>query len=189
MLSIFAVPKPFRSQTAIAQRNAIESWRRLHPDCEIILCGDDEGTECAAGQCGARFIPDIARNALGTPLISAVFEQSERAARHGILCYVNADIMFTRDVIAAIQSVGFADFLIIGRRWDVWLRERWNFDDANWEEALRAYAREKGALHPATGIDYFLFTQGAIGRLRHSPSAARGGTTGWFIRLGPAAYR
>ncbi|HEY7168766.1 MAG TPA: hypothetical protein VIB79_29680 [Candidatus Binatia bacterium] len=174
MLSIFSVPKPFESEAAVAQRNAIESWRRLHPDCEIILCGDEEGTESSAREFGAKFVRDVPRNALGTPLISAVFEVAERAASRGILCYVNGDIILTRDVISAVRSVQLSEFLMIGRRWDVWLREAWNFND-NWETALRAYVREHGVLHPATGIDYFIYPRGTIGNL--PPFAV--GRPGW----------
>src|SRR5690242_1228043 len=110
MLSIFSVPKPFRSDIAVAQRNAIESWRRLHPDCEIILCGDEDGTEAAAEEFGAKYIADVPRNGYGTPLISAVFELAGGAASHPMLCYVNADIILLRDLILAIAAVDLARF-------------------------------------------------------------------------------
>lgn len=44
MITIFSTPKPFRGHFEIIQRNAIQSWLRLRPGCEIILLGNDEGT-------------------------------------------------------------------------------------------------------------------------------------------------
>ena len=39
MLTLFAVPKPFRDHTAMIQRNAITSWTLLRPHPQIILFG------------------------------------------------------------------------------------------------------------------------------------------------------
>ena len=43
MLTIFAVPKPFRGHIGVIQRNAIRSWTLLRPACDIILMGNEEG--------------------------------------------------------------------------------------------------------------------------------------------------
>ena len=43
MLTIFSTPKPFQGHIGVIQRNAIGSWKQLHPDVEIVLFGDDEG--------------------------------------------------------------------------------------------------------------------------------------------------
>ena len=45
MLTIFAIPKAFRGHTATIQRNAITSWTMLHPRPEILLFGNESGTE------------------------------------------------------------------------------------------------------------------------------------------------
>jgi hypothetical protein len=44
MITIFATPKPFVGPIKIIQDNAIESWKRLIPECEVILLGKDSGT-------------------------------------------------------------------------------------------------------------------------------------------------
>ena len=56
MLTIFSTPKPFRGHIGVIQRNAIESWKRIHPDVEIILFGDEEErrrrrAKLASGMC------------------------------------------------------------------------------------------------------------------------------------------
>jgi hypothetical protein len=38
LLSLFSVPKAFADHAGVIQRNAIQSWARLGPNVEIILC-------------------------------------------------------------------------------------------------------------------------------------------------------
>jgi hypothetical protein len=66
MLSILAFPKPFRGHIATIQRNAIGSWTRLRPQCEIFLFGDDEGTAEVAKEFSVCHVPEMARNEYGT---------------------------------------------------------------------------------------------------------------------------
>jgi hypothetical protein len=48
VLTLFTVPKPFRGHIGDVQRNAIESWRALREDVQVVLVGDEEGVEQAA---------------------------------------------------------------------------------------------------------------------------------------------
>jgi len=48
MITFFTTPKPFRGHIGVIQRNAIESWKRIHPSAEVILFGDEEGAAEAA---------------------------------------------------------------------------------------------------------------------------------------------
>ena len=43
MLTFFTTAKPFRGQDGLIQQNALKSWKRLRPDVEVILFGDDAG--------------------------------------------------------------------------------------------------------------------------------------------------
>ena len=159
MLTIFAIPKPFHGHIEVIQRNAIQSWKRMCPDCEIILVGNDEGTAEVASEMGLRHAPDIATNQHGTPLVSAIFETVRELATHNILGYVNADIMLTSDFVQAVDQVADASdrFLMVGQRWNVDIRTPWRFDATDWESTLQAHVREHGALHSKAGIDYFAF--------------------------------
>src|ERR1041384_2312036 len=102
MLTLYTIPKPFRDHIGVIQRNAIHSWTRLRPRCEIILFGDDAGVAAAAAELGVRHVPAIARNEYGTPLVSDVFAQAQRLATHELLCYINADIILTGDFLPAV---------------------------------------------------------------------------------------
>ena len=62
MLTSFSIPKPFKGHVGVIQRNAIQNRTLLHPDCGIILCGDEPGTEEAACKFKIQYIPQIERS-------------------------------------------------------------------------------------------------------------------------------
>ncbi len=101
VLTIFAVPKPFEGHIGRIQRNAIGSWARLRPQCQIVLCGNEPGTSDVADELGIEAIPEVSRNQFGTPLLSSVFRAAEERSRCRLLCYVNADIVLLSDFVAA----------------------------------------------------------------------------------------
>jgi hypothetical protein len=162
VLTLFAIPKPFVGHIGIIQRNAIKSWTLLRPRCEIILLGDDEGTADAAKEFGVEHIAEIARNEFGTPLLNDMFESAEHRAHYKLLCFVNSDIILISDFLRAVERVtAWQDkFLMIGRRRDVGINERWNFLQPDWEQKLRDYVLEHGRLRGEHAVDYFVFPKG-----------------------------
>lgn len=176
MLTIFSCPKPFRGHINIIQRNAIRSWTLLQPKPEIILIGDDEGTAEIANEFGLRHIQEVERNEYGTPLISSLFAEAEKAATCPIMCYVNADIIFANDLMKAINLASTkmnSSFLLVGRRWDIGIREYLSFGP-EWDEELKDIVKKNKALCSPSAIDYFVFPKGlfkniprfAVGRPR-----------------------
>lgn len=164
MLTLFAVPKPFRGHIDVIQRNAIQSWLQFRPELEIILFGDEEGTADIATKFDVRHVPDVERNEYGTPLVRDLFAESQVMASNNLLCYINADIILTSDFLPVVQRVRKRRrFLVVGQRWDVDLDKPWDFDKPDWEVLLRSCVGENGELHPATGIDYFMFPKGLWG--------------------------
>jgi hypothetical protein len=180
MLTLFSIPKPFFGDSAAVQRNALESWVRLRPRCEILLLGDDPGVAQAAAAAGVRHIPDVARNEHGTPLLDDAFAKAEAVATGSLLCYVNADIILLDDFLPAARRIPFRKFLMAGQRWDIDLSDGWDFDQPGWEERLRRAVRERGQPHPPAGSDYFVFPRGLFERM--PPFAVgRPGWDNWFI--------
>lgn len=178
MLTIFSCPKPFRGHANIIQRNAVESWRRLGPEVEVILLGDDEGTSGVAKEFCIQHIPDVARNDHGTPLINSLFEKAQERARYDRMCYVNADIILMSNFVRAIKRV-VAEMdrsLMVGRRWNLDLEEPLEFH-ANWEEWLLAQVERRGKLYYHFAIDYFVYPKGIWGEI--PPFAV--GRPGWDI--------
>ena len=161
MLTIFSCPKPFKGHINIIQRNAIRSWSLLQPMPEIILLGNEDGTEEICKEFGLRYISDIERNEYGTPLVNSIFKKAEKIAKYPILCYINADIILLKDFIPAIRTTHkyLSQCLIIGRRWDLNITNLINFSDG-WQKELKNSVLKNGNLHAPTGIDYFVFTKG-----------------------------
>jgi hypothetical protein len=162
MLSIFATAKPFRGHSGIIQRNAIQSWKALHPDIEIILFGDDEGAAGVAKEFGLRHEPHVECNEHGTKRLDYLFARAQAIARHDILCYINCDIILMQDFCRAVQRVSSAhrEFLMVGRRWDTNITEPLAFERPGWEAELRALAMRQGRQRTAEWIDYFAFSRG-----------------------------
>ena len=161
MITIFSIPKPFKGHIGIIQRNAIQSWSRLGPNCEIILFGDEEGTASTAAELGIKHVPDVERNEFGTPLLKNMFERAQLLASNDIICYVNADIILMNDFIKAVKRVALRKqkFLMVGQRWNLDIEKQIDFNKC-WEDDLRKLVHENGVLFTVYGIDYFVFPRG-----------------------------
>ncbi len=182
MITLFACPKPFLGHIKVIQTNALQSWIRLSPGCEIILFGDEEGTAEAASLFSVRHIPQVGRNEYGTPLLDDLFVKAQEAARYEIMCYINADIILTSDIINAIEHVRekMRAFLMVGRRWNTDLGQPLDFSQPDWQERLRAYVLKSGKPAPAEWIDYFVFPRGFYRDL-HPFALGRLGFDNWLL--------
>jgi hypothetical protein len=162
MLTLFSTPKPFRGHSNVIQRNALKTWTLLHPDVDVVLFGDEEGTAEVCRDLGIRHEPNVNRNEHGTKYLNYIFDRANEIARHNILCYANCDIMLTVDFRAALEltSNTYTKFLMIGRRWDTDITEPWDFEQADWAYRLRSLALLKGKQNGPSWVDYFCFSRG-----------------------------
>jgi hypothetical protein len=165
MLTLFTTAKPFHGHSAIIQRNALQSWKLLHPDVEVILFGDDDGAAETARELGLRHERYVARSEYGTKRLDYMFTTARAIARHDILCYVNCDIILMDDFRRAIGRVRAAhsQFLMVGRRWDMEMPEPHDFTQANWRSQLRGIAMTRGVQRSVEWVDYFAFSRGVYG--------------------------
>ena len=179
MLTIFTIPKPFIGHNAIIQRNAIRSWIKLVPQCEIILFGDDDGVAEIAKEFSVTHISNILKNEFGTPLLSSAFAEAQKSAKNDILMYANADVIFFQDLIESIQRVEIPTFLVCGRRWDLDIAEEIDFEDSEWTIKLHNRIKDEGKLHGYAGIDYFVFPKNIV----NMPcfSVGRAGWDSWLV--------
>jgi hypothetical protein len=167
MLTLFSTPKPFVDpHIALIQRNALASWKALGKakgiEIEILIVGDDEGVAKAAEDIGARHIPRVATNELGTPLVSAMFQRAAEEANHALLAYVNADIILFPGFVDALHAVQsrFGNFLAVGHRWDLDVTEKVDFDDAAALRAFQKRADTDAEKKEPWAIDFFVFKKG-----------------------------
>lgn len=162
MLTIFSTPKPFVGHIGIIQRNAIQSWKLIHPQVEIILFGDEPGTSTVVREFGLIHVPEVSRSESGAKLLRSIFQPAQRIARHELLCYVNCDIILVPGIAKGAAEVAsqFGQFLMVGRRWNVDITDPWDFSDSAWEDRISKLTAEQGKLVTACGIDYFAFRRG-----------------------------
>ena len=78
MLTFFATAKPFSGQNAIIQRNALESWKQLSPEVEVILFGDEPGAAEICGELGLRHEPQVKRHEGGMKYLNYMFERAQK---------------------------------------------------------------------------------------------------------------
>jgi len=166
MLTLFTTTKPFHGHNGVIQRNALHSWSLLQPRCEVIVVGNDEGAAEICREFGFRHHPEIACNEYGTPLIGDIFEQGQRLASNPTVCYINADIILFDDFLKACEYAikSRRRFLMVGQRIDFDLETELSFEPG-WQEKLREEARRTGKMHGKTGVDYFIFPKGALGKI------------------------
>lgn len=172
MLTLFAIPKAFRGQIDIIQRNAIHSWTLLQPRPEIILLGSDPGTAEVAQEFGLKHIPAIECNEYGTPLMSSLFGLAQQVGTGSLFAYVNADIILMQDFIAAIERVPFRRFMLTGQRWNLDFETALTFEPG-WDNQLCQQVHRSGQQEGPQAMDYFVFSRDtyteippfAIGRL------------------------
>jgi hypothetical protein len=188
MLTIFTTPKPFAGHIEVIQRNAIGSWRQLGDDVEILLIGDEKGMGEIAREYNALHIADVNCNELGTPLVNSIFQIASKVSRYATMCYVNADIILLDDLLTTISLIEaqFQEFLMIGQRWDIDLRNRIAFDE-NWRHEMNLMLEAKGRLHPPAGSDYFIYKRNTFDQM---PSFAlgRAGWDNWMIYDGRSRH-
>lgn len=188
VLTIFTAPKAFDGHIGDIQRNAVRSWLSLGSDIQVLLVGDEAGMGANAERLGVEHVSAVERNANGTPLVSSIFARARERARHAVLCYANADIIFLDDLLTSVRRVidRFTSYLIVGQRWDLRVDRELEFDAVG-SDLLRARLTVDGRRHPPAGSDYFIFPRIEF---THLPAFAlgRAGWDNWMIYAGRAAH-
>ncbi len=104
MLTLFSTAKPFTGHSEIIQRNALQSWKRLHPSVEVILFGDEEGAAAVCAEMGLRHEPHVERHESGMKYVDYLFSRAQQIARHDYLCYSNCDMVLLDDFLKAFEK-------------------------------------------------------------------------------------
>jgi hypothetical protein len=181
-ITIFTAPKPFTNpHISLIQGNAIQSWLHLGDEVSVIIIGDEPGLAEFARQAGVLQLPNVSRNAQGTPLVSSIFALARQASSSPLLVYVNADILLTPQFVNTTSQVfcKLKEFLLIGQRYDLSVQQALEFT-TDWDAILLKQVQAQGRLHPAAGSDYFIFPRNCFTDL---PGFAigRAGWDNWMI--------
>jgi hypothetical protein len=182
LITLFSAPKSFSDpHIAVIQCNAILSWTHLGADVETLLVGDEPGMQSIAEEYGLRHLTQIRHNPSGTPLVSSIFEQAQGANQSPLLAYINADVMLLPSFVDAARLVSqqLSEFLLIGQRWDLDVRQVLDFSPG-WEQRLQADLRQRGRLHLPAGSDYFVFPRALFSEMPDF-AIGRAGWDNWMI--------
>jgi hypothetical protein len=183
MLTFLTSPKPFRGHIGVIQRNAIQSWKLLHPSAEVILFGDEEGAEETGRTLGVRYAPQVKRNALGTPYLASIIDMGRELTGNALLCYVNCDIILLPDFRAALERLVSLNstFLMAGQRWDTDVTEPLDFSRPDCQANLRQRALNTNRQRPPRWIDYFVFSRDLYAQKTPPLVIGRAGFDNWMI--------
>jgi len=158
MITFFTIPKAFRGKMAIIQYNAIASWKRLSPDCQIILIGSETGVAEAAKRFGISHETKVLKNEYETPLLDSAFDIAYRVSRYPFVCYVNTDIIFMSGIRESlIEACRLRKFIISGRRTNLNVESEIDFADRESSNGLINKIETEGRLYSHDGLDYFIF--------------------------------
>lgn len=185
LLTIFTAPKPFEDpHVTLIQRNAIQSWKQLGPEVEVILMGRDLGVAEIAAEFGVVHLPEVACNEKGVPYIGDMFRLARQHSEAPLLMVINADILVLPDLLQAARTASqqFGEFVLAGQRWDLDVTEPLEFS-AGWEARLRQEIATQGKLHAPAGSDYFLFSRQAYPEVPDF-TIGRAGWDNWMIFQG-----
>lgn len=179
MITFLSVPKPFEGPIGIIQCNAIKSWKKLDPECEIFLYGNEKGVKEIAETFNLIHIPNVKKNSFGTPSLGFIFDHVQLNAKNDILCYINSDIILLTDLINAIKIINFPNYLMIGSRINADVTENINFEDEMFDSKLKDILLNRN-IQKNVGIDYFVFRKGMYNKI--PPFAVgRAGWDNWFV--------
>jgi hypothetical protein len=159
---MFSTPKPFRGHAGVIQRNALKSWKLLHPDIEVILFGEDEGTAEVCHELELDHAPQVVRSKHGTKRLDSIFSQAQEMAHYEVLSYVNCDIILTAEFIDALKQLlaWQSKFLMVGCRWDLDVNQPLDFSQSDWHRKIIERAHVEGIRRFYHNIDYFVFPRG-----------------------------
>ena len=162
MLTFFTTGKAFEGHSGVIQRNALESWKRLHAEVEVILFGDDAGAAEVSRTLRLRHEAHVERHSSGMKYLNYMFARAQSIARHECLCYCNCDIILMGDFWKAFEKEAGRreQFLMIARRWDTDIAEPIDFGDEGWEAKVRRAALHANVLQATHFVDFFVFRKG-----------------------------
>ena len=187
MITYFTTTKDFKGLADTAQENAIRSWLCSVDGAEVIIFGESLGLDRFQGQEGIILHPEIKTSQEGTPRIDDMFLKAQSFGSHSICCFINADIILTKDFPRSILSINEktrAKYLIVGQRDDIQLNHLIDFE-LDWELSLKQLVEESGRRHLPTGSDFFAFPRGQYKPGDIPPLlVGRGGWDLWMIYYG-----
>lgn len=131
MITLYSTFRPFTHKVYNKiQKDAIRSWLALEPQPEIIILGNDAGTEEVCKKFGLRHIKKVNSSEQNTPYMNSLISTAENAASNDIMLLLSGDIMIRQDTIEVAKTVSsqLDKFCVCARKQHVTGR----FDPIKW---------------------------------------------------------
>ena len=88
MITFFTIPRPFTNLHKTIQSNAILSWKKIYPKCEILVFSDHSTIAEFCEKNKIEFIENFECNSYGTPLLSDIWRIAKKRSSNNLICYI-----------------------------------------------------------------------------------------------------
>lgn len=140
-------------------RAALQNWRRVVPDSEIVLFGACEGAEPVCEALPCKWHRDVESSETGAPRFNAIAEWARAHAQFDVQVYLNADILLPPDFCTYMMRLPSVPFLMVGQRVDLFRNAAFDAE-AFYAQLKQALASRQAEIHRPTGMDFFVFRRG-----------------------------
>lgn len=165
MLAIFSNCKPFTHPLIrTIQRNAIQSWLRIHPTPKILLFGDREGVAETAAEFGVTHVKGVRRTETGCDRMDDVITRGYELTTYDTCVYANCDMILPPYFGDIVRAIDCERYLVIGQRWNTDVIDELDFAPGWWRK-LETYARATGHSGGLSSMDYFVHQRGMFAPL------------------------
>lgn len=180
MITLFTVPKSGPASTEIG---AVQSWRAAMPNAEILIFTAHPEWGSLSSSLNLRILPIESTTSWNTPFLDAIFRKVRQESQHPLCCYINCDIILFSQIQETVGNLAACTlpFLATGRRIDLDVKETIDFASPKWESEFSAISAERGVVHSAAGMDYFIFPKKAMPSLPKF-AVGRPAWDNWLIR-------
>ena len=176
MITFFTIPKPFKGHYDIIQKNAVLSWKKIEPKCEILIYGDEKSIINFSKSNELKCIKKFKSNSYGTPLIDDIWDSAKKYSSNDLICYINTDIILLPDFVK-LKKLIYPNFLQLV---DVGTLTSETIDfNSDWVESIIKDLKKHGKLHGETGVD-FLFPKNIMPKMPEF-AIGRGWWDNWIL--------
>lgn len=179
--------KPFVGINAIHQLNALKSWLRFCPPCEVLIVGNEVKSvdNQLAEEGRVTVVDNVARNKYGTPLLNSILELAKSYSRNDYIGLILGDIILLSDPLEILKLVRqkFQKFLIFSLRYEADISYHLDFSNTS-VSSLKNYMKGQDPRKKVFPADVFIFPKQLIETVNVPPLAiGRGVWARWLIYM------
>lgn len=147
-------PKNEESKTILDA--SFSSWKKLGIEV-IVYC--EQNYHSIAKKYGFRLVSDFEKDFFGLPIVKSLFIETHKNYIRNFYVYLNSDIIIEKKFLDIINQIDLDEFMIIGRRKDIFGAPKVNFINQSKEEIYSNLRQFNSEVHDDSGIDYFAYTK------------------------------